>query len=171
MNDQNREELRDLVGQFFEAGQVKDCLADFQAAQRILEEHPAPQPDEMLIANIKAEIAMRLPARKARIFRHRVWETASIAAAIAIIAVFSARFSQQSNQPRSFHASLLPMALWESNNIAADDADLAVFTTEVEQIKNEVATLESGEATTDTDNTVAELEMELVEINSDFWKG
>jgi len=171
MNDQNREELRELVEEFFGAGQAKSCLDDFQAAQRILEDHPAPQPDEVLVANIKAEMAMRLPARKAQIFRHRAWETAGVAAAIAIVAFLGTRFDRQANPQRGFHASLLPMAIWESDNIAADDADLAVFTAEIEQIRNEVVALESGDATNDTDNAVTELEMEFVEINSDFWKG
>lgn len=171
MNDQNREDLKKLVEKFFEAGQAESCLEDFQRAEQILREHPAPQPDEMLTANIKAEIAMRLPARRAEIFRHRVWEAAGVAAAIAIVAFFGARLGQRPNQQRSFHASLLPPAIWESNNIAADDANLAVFTAEIEQIRSEVVALESGEDTTDPDSAIAELEMELVELNSDFWKG
>jgi len=171
MNDQNLEKLKELVERFFEAGQAESCLKDFQAAQKILDEHPAPRPDEMLIANIKAEMAMRLPARRAEIFRHRVWETAGVAAAIALVAFLGARFGRQPDQQRGFHASLLPMSIWESNNIAADDADLAVFSAEVEQIRNEVAALESGEVTADADSAVTELEMQLVEINSDFWKG
>jgi len=171
MNDQNREDLKKLVERFFEAGQAESCLEDFQKAEQILREYPAPQPDEMLIANIKAEIAMRLPARRAEIFRHRVWEAVGVAAAIAIVAFFGARLGQRPNQQRSFRASLLPAAIWESNNIAADDANLAVFTAEIEQIRSEVVALESGEDTTDPDSAIAELEMELVEISSDFWKG
>ena len=172
MNDQNGDELKDLVRQFFEAGQASSCLEDFQAAQRILEDHPAPPPDDMLIANIKAEIAMRLPLRRSQIFRFKVWETAGVAAAIALVAFLGTRFGQQPHHQGAFQqASLLPMAIWESNNIAADDADLAAFTAEVEQIRNEVVALESGDATTDADSAVTELEMQLVEINSDFWKG
>ncbi len=171
MSDQEQENLKELVERFFEAGQVQDCLEDFQKAEQVLREHPAPRPDDMLISNIKAEIAMRLPARRAKIFRHRVWETASVAAAIAIMVFFGARLSQQPAQPHSLYASLLPTALWESNNLAADDADLAVFTAEIEQVRSEVLALESGEETADPDSAVTELEMELVEISSDFWKG
>ncbi|HUV63729.1 MAG TPA: hypothetical protein VMW24_07515 [Sedimentisphaerales bacterium] len=171
MNDQKRENLKELVEKFFGAGQAESCLQDFQEAERILREHPAPRPDDMLISNIKAEIAMRLPARRARIFRHRVWEAAGVAAAVAIVAFLGVRLSQQPDRQHSFHASLLPTAIWESNNIVADDVDLAVFTAEIEQIRSEVAALESGEDTADPDSAIAELEMELVELNSDFWKG
>ncbi len=171
MSDQERENLKELVERFFEAGEAKSCLEDFQKAEQVLREYPAPQPDDTLISNIKAEIAMRLPARRAKIFRHRVWETASVAAAIAIMAFFGVRLSQWPVQQHSLYASLLPTALWESNNLATDDADLAVFTAEIEQIRTEVVALESGEATADPDSAVTELEMELVEISSDFWKG
>ncbi len=171
MSDQNRENLRELVEKFFDAGQTESCLEDFQKAEQILREHPAPRPDDMLISNIKAEIAMRLPARRAEISRHRVWETAGIAAAIAIMAFFGARLSQRLAHQHSLYASVLPAALWESNNLTADDADLAVFTVEIEQIRSEIVALELGEGTADPDNAVDELEMELVEISSDFWKG
>jgi hypothetical protein len=171
MNDQDREDLKGLVEKFFGAGQAESCLEDFQEAEQILREHPAPRPDEMLISNIKAEIAMRLPTRRAEIFRHRVWEAAGVAAAVAIVALLSVRLLQRPDQQRGFYASLLPTALWESNNISADDTDLAVFTAEIEQIRSEVLALESGEDTADPDSAVTELEMELVEISSDFWKG
>ncbi|MHC4509467.1 MAG: hypothetical protein ACYTAO_11000 [Planctomycetota bacterium] len=171
MKGQNRENLKELVERFFEAGQAESCLEDFQKAEQILREHPGPLPDDMLIGNIKAEIAMRLPARRARLFRRKLWEAAGIAATIAVLALFGTQlFDEPSEQP-AFRAALIPAAIWESNNIAADDADLAVFSTEIEQIKNEVTALESGEDAGDADSTIAELEMELIEINSDFWKG
>ena len=171
MSDQNREELEELVERFFEAGQAERCLEDFQKAEQILREHPAPQPDEMLLSNVKAEIAMRLPARKSAILRRKVWESTGVAAAIAIVAFLGLQLSHQPSEHRHLYASMLPTAIWESSNIAADDADLAVFTAEVEQVRSEVVALESGEDAPDPDSAVTELEMELVEISSDFWKG
>lgn len=171
MNDQNRENLRELVENLFETGEVESCLDDFQKAEQILREHPALRPDDMLIANIKAEIAMRLPARRAQVFRHRLWEATGVAAALAVVALVGVRLSQRSAQQGSFHASLFPTAIWESNNIAADDANLAVFTAEIEQIRSEFVALESNDDSTDHDSVITELEMELVEISSTFWKG
>jgi hypothetical protein len=170
MDNQGREDLRELVERFFEAGQAENCLEDFHKAEQILREYPAPPPDNMLVANIKAEIAMRLPARRARRFRHRLLEAAGIAAMIAILTLLGVRLSDEPSQQPVFHAALIPAAIWESNDIAADDADLAVFSTEIEQISNELTALESGEETGDADSAIAELEMELMEINSDFWK-
>ena len=170
MDGHESENLRDLLGRFFNAGQVEDCIADFQQAERIFRANPAPEPDEMLIANIKAQIAMRLPAVRARTFRRRIWEMASVAAAIAIMTLVGVRLHGPTRQT-AYYASLLPTALWESTNIVADDADLALFTTEVEQIKDEMLTLESGERPADNDGAIIELEMGLAEIDSDFWKG
>jgi len=173
MDGQDRENLKELLEKFFDAEQAASCIEDFQKAERILRSHPAPEPDDMLIANIKAQIAMRLPARRAQRFRRRVWEAAGVAAAIAVLALVSVRLSNEpGQQPRNGnYASLIPTALWESTNIAADDADLAVFTTQIEQIRDEVLTLESGRDAGDSDSAIADLEMELIQIGSDFWKG
>jgi hypothetical protein len=171
MEGHEPDNLRELLGRFFDAGQVKDCLDDFQEAERFFREHPAPEPDEMLITNIKAEIAMRLSAVRVKTFRRRLWEMAGVAAAVAVLALVGVQLSNKPSRQTGYYASLLPTAIWESNNITTDDADLALFTTQIEQIKDEMQGLESGQVTGDNDNSVAELEMELIQISGDFWKG
>ena len=171
MDGHEPENLKELFERFFDAGQVESCLNDFEEAERLLRQHPAPEPDEMLIANIKAEIAMRLPVIRVQTFRRRVWELAGIAAAIAVLTLVGVRLSHGPGRQTGYYASLIPTAIWESTNIAADDADLALFTTEIEQIKDEMQGLESGRDAGDADSSIAELEMELIQISSDFWKG
>lgn len=171
MDGHEPENLRELLGRFLDAGQVESCLDDFQEAERLLRDHPAPEPDDMLIANIKAEIAMRLPAVRVETYRRRLWEMAGIAAAIAVLTLVGVRLSHGPSRQTEYYASLIPTAIWESTNITADDADLALFTTEIEQIKDEVSGLESGRDKSDGDSSVAELEVELIQISSDFWKG
>ena len=174
MDDRNQENLKELIAKFFDAEQAERCAEDFRRAERIFHEHPAPAPDPMFIANIKAEIAMRLDGRRVRRYRRMLYEAAGIAAAIVILAVVGLQmFEESGNQSgKSLQtASLIPRAIWESDNIAADDADLAVFSAEIEQIENEVLILQSGTDTSDSESTITELEMELMEIDSDFWKG
>jgi hypothetical protein len=174
MDDQNQENLKELVAKFFDAEQAESCLEDFRKAEQILNEHPAPEPDDMLIANIKAEMMVSLASRKAKRFRRRLYEAAGIAAAIVILATVSVQMLKTPDIQSGngvYTASILPTAIWESDNIAADDADLAVFTAEIEQIEYEVHTLQSGDQTRESENSVTELEMELEEINADFWKG
>ena len=174
MDDQNQENLKELIARFFDVEQAESYNEDFRIAEQIFHEHPAPEPDDMLIASIKAEIARRLNSQRVRRFRRMLYEAAGIAAAVAILAIVGLQLFEQSDiQPANgvYSASLIPTILWESDNIAADDTDLAVFTAEIEQIENEILTLESGEEIGESESTVTELEMELAEINSDFWKG
>jgi hypothetical protein len=172
MENRNQENLGELFGKFFDAEQVESCLKDFQEGERIFRDNPAPEPDDMLIANIKAEIAMRLPARKAELARRRIYRRAIAVAAVVIIAGISAMlFNGPGRGPaRLAAASLIPTAIWESDDVTADDDNLAFFAMEIEQIENEVMALESDEDTSESDSTIAELEMELVLISSDFWK-
>ena len=173
MEDRNQENLRELFEKFFDAEQAERCVEDIQKAERIFREHPAPEPDDMLIANIKAEIALRLPAARAHRVRRIIYEVVGAAAAILIVAALSLQlFEKDVPQNGEFvYASLIPTAIWESDDIAADDEDLAVFTAQIEQIEDEVLALQSGEEAGNGDSTLVELEMELIEINSDFWKG
>jgi hypothetical protein len=173
MDDRNQENLRELFEKFFDAEQAEGCVEDIQKAEQIFREHPAPEPDDMLIANIKAEIAIRLQASRTHRFRRIFYEVVGAAAAILFVAAVSLQLFQK-DVPKTgevAYASLIPTAIWESNDIAADDEDLAVFTAQIEQIEDEVQALQSGEDTGNGDSTIAELEMELIEINSDFWKG
>ncbi len=172
MEDQNRENLAELFGRFFDAEEVENCLEDVRETERMLADNPAPAPDDMLLANIKAEIAMRLPVRRAELARHRTYRRAAVAAAIVIVAAISVMlFNAPPESGGLVTASLMPAAIWESDNIAADDENLAYFATEIEQIENEVIALESDRDTSESDSTIVEIEMELEDISSDFWKG
>lgn len=173
MEGRNKENLRELFEKFFDAEQAESCIEDIQKAEQIFREHPAPEPDDMLIANIKAEIAIRLQARRAHHFRRILYEVVGAAAAIIFIAAVSLQlFKKDAPKPgEANYASIIPTAIWDSDDIATDDEDLAIFTAQIEQIEDEVLALQSGEDTGNGDSTLTELEMELIEINSDFWKG
>jgi len=173
MEDQNKENLRELFGKFFDAEQAENRIEDIQKAEQILREHPAPEPDDMLIANIKAEITMRLQAKRAHRIRRIFYEVVGAAAAIIFVTALSLQLLEQ-DAPKHrevTYASLIPAAIWESDDITTADEDLAVFKAQIEQIEDEVLALQSGEKDVNGDSTLVELELELIEINSDFWKG
>lgn len=174
MNERNRENLKELFEKFFDGEQAESCVEDIRKGEQILREHPAPEPDQTLIADIKAQIALRLQARRAQHFRRILYEVVGAAAAIIFIATISVQLFQQKDVRRTGtidQASILPTAMWENDDITTADQDLATFTTQIEQIEDEVQTLQSGQEPGNTDSTIEELEMELVEVNSDFWKG
>ncbi|MFZ2147833.1 MAG: hypothetical protein WAV28_11490 [Sedimentisphaerales bacterium] len=174
MKRRNEENLKELFEKFLNAEQAESCVEDVQKAEQILREHPAPEPDDMLIADIKAEITMRLPARRADVFKHIAYKLACAAAAVIFItAIGLSLFQKSPREPNGIQlTSIIPTAIWESDNIAIDDSDLAIFTTEIEQIEDELTTLQLGDDDGNGDSTITEIEMELIEVNnSDFWKG
>lgn len=172
MNGRKEENLKELFEKFFTAEQAQKAVEDVQKAEQILNEHPAPEPDKELIVNIKSIITASLLANRKIIFRTMVYKVAAVAAAVIIVATISVSLYEKGNGPeKAVYTSIIPRAIWESDDIAADDVDLAVLTAEIEQIEDEVLALQLGESGVDSDTEVTELEMELIETDSYFWKG
>ena len=172
MNSQNDENLKELFERFLSVEQAESGIEDIQKGEQILRDHPAPEPDSMLIANIKAEIAMRLPAKRASVFIKIAYRAAYAAAAVLIISAISlSLFNGKTRESGPVQYSpIMPTALWESDDITTDDTDLAIYTIEIEQIEEELRSLESSDTSGNGDSSLSELEMELVAINNDFWK-
>jgi len=174
MNGRNDENLKELFEKFLSAEQAEMAVEDVEKAERILREHPAPAPDDTLIANIKSEIAEAIPPRQVNVFRRIPYKMAVVAAAaVIVIAAISIKLLEKGGgkPERATYARIISRALWESDDISADDVELAIFTAEIEQIEGEVLTLQLGENGGNGDRAVSELEMELIEIAGDFWKG
>lgn len=170
MNSRKDENLKELFEKFMNPEQAESSLEDIQKAEQILSEHPAPEPDSMLIANIKAEIAMRLPAKRTNTFTRTAYRVTCAAATILIISAISIILFDNSTRIQGPPVStLIPPKIWDTDDITTDDADLANYAIEIEQIEEELRSLRSGEEAGNVDS-ISELEMELVAINNDFWK-
>lgn len=171
MNSQNDENLKELFERFLSAEQAESGVEDIQIGEQILREHPAPEPDSMLIANIKAEIAMRLPAKRTNVFAKIAYRVVYAAAAILVISAISlSLFDKNEERNPGKYGSNIPTLDWDSDDITTDDADLAIYTIEIEQIEDELRSLQLGESSDNGDSSLSQLEMELVAINNDFWK-
>ena len=95
-----------------------------------------------------------------------------IAAVFIVLAVVSVKlFEKDDGAEKAAYASMIPDSIWESVDIADDDADLMILRTEIEQIERDLVAIQLGENDGNGDRELAELEMKLIEINSDFWKG
>ncbi len=173
MNGRNDENLKELFEKFLNSEQAERAADDIQKAEQILSDNPAPLPDDILLADIKTEIAGALVRSKINVFRRRVYRTAAVAAAVIILAVISVKvFEKGGDEPqRVITASMIPAAIWESGDFTEDDAEIAMLAAEIEQIESEMLALRLGEDGGNGDIAVTELEMELIETNSDFWKG
>jgi hypothetical protein len=165
------ENLRELIEKFVDAKNAQAYLEDIEAGERILREYPAPEPDDMVLANIKANIALhKLPQRRVT-FRKRLFEALAIAASIAIIAIisFSSILETPSNRgggpPEP--ASVVPAGWWvhqdagfvdvinnyenintQLDQMAAEDYDedafyLDEFQNQIEQVKDHLENMDT----------------------------
>jgi len=173
MKEQNEENLKELFEKFLDSEQAEQAAEDIRKAEQILCEYPVPEPDDALVADIKANIAEQLQGSKANAFKWAVYKAVAVAAVFIFLSVVGVKlFEQGGGEPeRVVYASIIPNAIWESDDITADDADLATLTAEIEQIESEILTLQLSENGDNGSKELTELEMELIEICSDFWKG
>jgi hypothetical protein len=175
MNEQNDKELKSLLETFLDAEQSRQTTEDIRKGEKFLREHPAPEPDINLIADIKAHITRALIRKKAVLFRKRAYKTAAIAAAIIIAATISVKlFDKEGGEPErktAASATTIAKAIWEGDDISIDDLDLAVLKAEIEQIEETLVTLQLGEDSDNGGTHITELELELSGTEDDFWKG
>jgi len=173
MKSQNEENLKELFEGFLDSKEAEQAVEDIREGERILREHPVPEPDKKLIASIKSEIVEAVLRKKTNVFRRIVFKSAVVAAAVVILAAISIGLFEKggSDSERVAAVSRIPAAIWESERLADDDADLASLTAEIEQIESDLLALQLGENGDNGSGAAAELEMELIEINNDFWKG
>jgi len=172
MNDRNEENLRELFERFVSTEEAESGIEDFIEAEQIFHENPAPEPTEELLASIKGDIAETLRFRQEHTFRRLAYKLAPVAAVFVVLAAVGVRMLREGNGPLEIvQGPIMSARVWDSENVAADDMDMAVFTAEVDELEIEITTLELGENGGIGRSTVTELEMELIEINTDIWEG
>jgi hypothetical protein len=172
MNGQSEENLKELFEKFVTGEQAEKAVEDICIGEQILRDNPAPKPSDELIAGIKSEIAINLLHKKENAIRYMLYKVAVVAAVVFVLTAISIKFFEKGEESEKvMYASIIPTAIWESDDIAADDVELAVLTAEVEQVADEVLSLRMGEDGGNGQSAVTELEIEMIEIESDFWKG
>jgi hypothetical protein len=162
--DTNKENLRELIEKFMDPRNAQTYLDDIEAAERILRKYPAPKPDDMLLANIKANIALHIIPKKTVTFRKRVFEAIAVAASLIIIAAISLQSFNETPKitpPRVYVGGLPFEGFWthenpvisELNNVvdeiksqivqvAMDSPDYSYDSIPFDQYNNEIQQLE-----------------------------
>ncbi len=174
MNGRNDNELQRLLGEFHDSKKAADWLEDSDWADEAITSHPAPQPRDELIAQIKAQTARQLIRyKRLTLLKKSLYAAAAVAAVVAVVAGIELGFFT-SSKPTPTEvlpmASTIPTAIWESDNLQRDDEELAFFAAQIEQIEDELVDIQTDRSTAVGDTEVSELEMELIEIEDDFWK-
>ncbi len=91
--------------------------------------------------------------------------------AAAIVLALIGFFGRPVREPSSVsYASLIPSAIWESDDIASDDMELAYFRSELRQIETQMEALEAGDGDLVATASLDDVEMELIRIDTEFWR-
>jgi hypothetical protein len=171
MNGGNEDNLKELFERFVGPEQAGEGAEDILKGEQILRENPAPGPSRELIDGIKSDIARNLQRRRENVFRRTRYEVAAVAAAIIVAATVGVQvFERGWGERKAAYGSIVPVAIWDSKDISVDDAGLAILTTQVEEMENEISTLQK-EKNGNGDKAIEELEVEFIEIDSNFSMG
>ena len=156
MDYRNRDNFRELIGRFLGLEEATKAAEDIERGDRLLELYPAPQPAPRLLSDIKERVRNRLGRR------HHV-----LRQAYRLIGPFG----RQPTRPSEIsYASLIPTAIWESRDISADDAELAYFSAEIDQLEAQMRALQAGDDEFADADALDEVEVELMRIDTEFWR-
>jgi len=168
MKNRDEDNLKVLFERFVPLAEAERAASEVHAGEEILRDHPAPQPRPELIVGIKLQINDRLAEHHRT--AHPLYRVAAAAAAVIVVALIGYLTRAPQSQPNLSRAALIPTAIWESDDIASDDYDIAYFASEIEQIEAQVRALEAGDGESIGASALNDVEMELMQINTEFWK-
>jgi hypothetical protein len=174
MKNNKKENLKELFEKFLDSSKAQQAAEDINRAEQILEKHPAPGPSAQLLQDIKAQVAIKAAARrKTTAFRRIAYRIAAAAAVIVIITSVGIKlFEKETPAPKALALDMaIPATTWDSNNLAEDDDYSATLVAEIKQIERDLLALQLDENGSNGLSVVEVLEMELNEINENFWKG
>lgn len=155
-----KENLKELLEKFLPANEAAEAEYNIRQGENIFRNNPSPLPSERLLSLVKAEVAARLNVQKTISFR-RIAIKAVTAAALFFMILSLTIFISLNTGTSSI----------QQGDFFSDDQEVSIINAEVEQIRSDLASLmvdENGSA--DNDNLI-DIEMQLNEINSNFWKG
>ena len=170
MGDQSPEDIKALFGRFFDANETEAAAQDMEAGEQIFRTHPAPVPDGELVDFIKGQLAARLARRRRLVLAYRGFAAAAAVIIVTVVALLGYG-PAPSGSPNVTYASIIPTAVWESDDVTADDVELIYFDSEIQRIEAEIRALESGGLDVAPAGSVEEIEMELIQIEAEFWRG
>ncbi len=172
MNNKTNENIEELFSRFLEGEDARQAADDIRKGEQILRDNPAPEPDYILIENIKRQMAQKSARQTRAVGLHRViYRAAAVAAAIIIVLGISQKISDNGGRIDIGDPPIVKVkeTQWD-REVASMNASISLLSEEIEQSQNALLGISS---TTGINliNSADELETDLIEIASDFWKG
>ncbi len=179
MSIKNEDNLNKLLSAFMDSDSAEMAAEDFRQVDLIFEKYESAEPDSRLLKNIKADIRRELNHSKASMFKTAMLRFAAVAAVFLIAA--SVWFVMNQNTPQQNQVQAVAKvtntastatSIWDSEDVTSDDAQYETFKQEIEQIESEIVAIKcETESTIYGESELTEIENDLIEIQSDFWKG
>ncbi|MFA5553958.1 MAG: hypothetical protein WDA68_05285 [Phycisphaerae bacterium] len=164
------ENLEELFGKFLNENDARKAAEDITQGEKLLNEYPAPKPEAALLLSIQARINNKLrQTKKHRSISIGYWSTAT-AAAVLIIGFISITLLNRTQHPQITDRPAFAVSLETEDDFLQDDYELLLLAAQLQDIEDEFMAVQSG-LNGYYSNIADELEIELLEINSDFWKG
>jgi hypothetical protein len=168
MKHRDCDNLKELFERFMPSAEAETAADEVRAGEDLLQDHPAPQPRPEIIVGIKLQIHEKLAGHPRA--SHPLYRIAVAAAAVIAVALIGYLGRAPQSHPSLSRAALIPTAIWESDDLASDDFDIAYFASEIQHIEAQVRALEAGEGQSIGAGALDEVEMELMQIDTEFWK-
>ena len=153
--------------------EAKTFAKDIKWADDEFESRPAPEPSDSLLSDINTQVGFAIVAERAANVRRAFYKVMAVAAVLIFISLISVKFfnPQKTNTNQLIPIVALSKSIWQSDDIVSDDAHLATLTAEMNDIESQLLALEIGSFFEDGTSQIDDLELELIDIDSDFWKG
>jgi hypothetical protein len=155
-----------LFEKFSDPAEAEKMTEDISRGEEILRRHPVPPPADALIADIKAKVSQAaLRQRKINLYRKLAYRMVAAAAVIIVLVSITAKLAEKTQPAKPVTTSASSKMIW-------DDKDLTTLTTEIEQAEEDMFALQTGQNSNGYKETeLTELEINVTEISSNFWKG
>jgi hypothetical protein len=164
--NKNDENLESLFDDFFDEQQSKSSANDVSAADKLFDDNPAPKPSAELIEQIKGRVEQKLSQQKNHRTTHHYLKIMAAAAAVILISFVVLQILSNKTEP----PGKSKINEWVLDNSTESDIEFAVLAAEIDEIEEEIITMNLAENGIESES-IDELEIELMEINDDFWKG
>jgi hypothetical protein len=165
--------LRELLASFMNSEAANKAAADIERGDELLRNWPAPQPSEALLAEVKQKMLIAAGQRRAATLYHRIFAVAAAAAAVIILSFVALKVFENRpvGQSDTTYATTIPDQLWEGGSIRTNDPDIAVLSNEIDNVADELAAVLPSEQNSSSASAVSDVEMQIIEVGADFWKG
>jgi len=168
---ENYENLDELLSRFLDKHQIHEAAEDIRLGEELLASFGGPAPDKAVTDGIKTQIEVHLRVRRKQRLVRSMFYRVAVAAAIVVLAIAGARFFTGPEPKATGVASAAYASIWDDENGPAGDEQLAALITEIDEIEASMLAIRLGENGTEGGMILTDLEMEMSEINGDFWKG